>query len=87
LSRGCAGLSPWWLGEFHLTRGPHLFVLSNVSQAALELVVAAATAVAVAVAASIFSYCNMLWGSFPWSRGSGVQGLIVVGALFLLDGG
>jgi hypothetical protein len=49
----------------------------------LELAVAA---VAV-VAASKFSQCNVLWGSFPQSSGSGVEGLILVGALFLLDGG
>jgi hypothetical protein len=47
-----------------VTRGAHLFVLLNVSQAGLELAVAAV--VAVAVAASRFSQCNV----FPQSRDS-----------------
>jgi hypothetical protein len=49
-----------------MTRGAHLFGLSNVSQAGLEPAAAAAV-----VAALKFSQCNGLWGSFPWSRGSG----------------
>jgi hypothetical protein len=49
--------------------GAHLFALSNVLQVGLEPVVAA-----VAVMASLkFSQCNVLWGSFPWVRGSGYQ--------------
>jgi hypothetical protein len=47
----------------------YLFGLSNVSQAGLEPVVAAAAE----VAALKFSQCNVLWGSFPWARGSGCQ--------------
>jgi hypothetical protein len=53
---GCADLSQERLGEFCTSCGAHLFVLSNVSQAALEMATAAATK---------FSECNMLWGSFP----------------------
>jgi hypothetical protein len=29
----------------------------------------------------------MVWGGFPWARGSGYHSLILVDALFLLDGG
>jgi hypothetical protein len=50
-SQSAQGL--FWLilgvaGEFRVTRGTHLFVLSNVSQAGLELVVAAAVVEVVA---------------------------------------
>jgi hypothetical protein len=44
-----------------------MFVLLNVSQAGSEKV----AAVAMAVAATKFSQCNMLWGSFPRARGLG----------------
>jgi hypothetical protein len=37
-----------WLGEFHVMCGTHLFILSNVSQASLELVAAAMAVVVVA---------------------------------------
>jgi hypothetical protein len=47
-------------------------------EAGLELVMAA---VAV-VAALNFSQCNVLWGSFPQLGVQGVEGLILVGALF-----
>jgi hypothetical protein len=49
-----------------VTLAAHLFGLLNVSQAGLELVVAA-------VAAFLFSQCNMAWRSFPRARGSGCQ--------------
>jgi hypothetical protein len=50
----------------------HLFGLSNVLQAGLELaVVVAAVAAVAAVEAHKFSQCNMVWRSFPWARGSG----------------
>jgi hypothetical protein len=41
----------------------------------------------VAVAALKFSLCNMLWESFPILGVQGIEGLILVGALFPLDGG
>jgi hypothetical protein len=63
--------------------GTHPFVPWNISQASLELVPAAA--VAVVVAASKFSQCIMLWGSFSWAKCSGCQ-RFDSGALFLLDG-
>jgi hypothetical protein len=66
--------------------GAHLFVLCNVSQAGLELLVAAAASVVV-VAAPRFSQCNVLWESFPSLGVQGVEGLILIVALFLLDGG
>jgi hypothetical protein len=49
--------------------GTHLFVLLNVSQAGLELAVAAM--LAVVVAALKFSQCNVLRGRYPWSWSSG----------------
>jgi hypothetical protein len=47
-------------------------------------------AVAVVAAAvrngSKFSQCNVMWGGFAQARGLGVEGLILVDALFLLHG-
>jgi hypothetical protein len=73
LPRDCAGLSLGWLGEFCVTHGAHLFGLSNVLKAGLEPVAAALK----------FSQCNMLWGSLPQAKVQGVEGLILVGVLFL----
>jgi hypothetical protein len=56
----------------------HLFGPLNVSEAGLEPAVAV-----VAVAALKFCQCNMLWGSFPHLGVQGVEGLILIGALFL----
>jgi hypothetical protein len=64
LPRGYAGLSQGWLGEYHVMLGAHLFGLPNVSQAGLELTVAAA---------HLFSQCNVVWRSFVWARGSGCK--------------
>jgi hypothetical protein len=61
----------------------HLFVLLSDLLAGLVLVAAAAAA----VVATKFSQCNMLPESFPHSRVQGVKGLILVGALFPLNGG
>jgi hypothetical protein len=49
-----------------MTCGAHLFGLPNVSQAGLEVVVAA-----VVVTAYLFSQCNVAWRSFLWAKGSG----------------
>jgi hypothetical protein len=83
LPRGCAGLSQGWLGEIHIMRGAHLFVLSTVSLTGLELV----TAAMVAMAATKFSQCIICGEAFPGIGVQGVEGLILVGALFPLDGG
>jgi hypothetical protein len=64
LPSDCAGLSQGWLGEFCVMSGAHLFVLSNILQAGLELA-AVVVVVVVAVASTKFSQCNQLWGSFP----------------------
>jgi hypothetical protein len=58
--------------------GTQLFGLPNVSQTGLEPVVV----MAAAVAAHLFSQCNVAWRSFPWTRGSGYQSLILLGPLF-----
>jgi hypothetical protein len=65
LPRGCVGLSQGWLGEFCSMGGTHLFGLSNVLQAGLELVAV--------LEALKFSQCKVLWESFPQSSGSGCQ--------------
>jgi hypothetical protein len=59
---GYAGLSQGWLGEYCVMLGTHLFGLSNVSQARLELVYGGMEAL-------LFSQCNMAWRSFLWARG------------------
>jgi hypothetical protein len=46
----------------------HLFGLSNISQAGLELAVAAVAMMVVAAPKN-----NILWESFPWSRSSGLK--------------
>jgi hypothetical protein len=52
-----------------MVHGAHLFVLPIDVQAGLE---PAAVAGAVAVRNGIkFSECNVVWGGFPWDRGSG----------------
>jgi hypothetical protein len=65
------------MGEFCMACVAHLFVLSNDSQACLELVAAAVVVVVVVVAAvrngSRFLQSNVLGGSFPWARNSGYQ--------------
>jgi hypothetical protein len=48
----------------------------------LDVVVAA-----VARNGAKFSQYGMLWGCFPWTRVQNVESLILVGALFTLDGG
>jgi hypothetical protein len=58
------------LGEFHMTRGAHLFGLPNVSQAGLEPAVVRA---AVTEAAHLFSWSKVAWRSFVRARGSRVS--------------
>jgi hypothetical protein len=45
--------------------GAHLFILSVDTKAGLELVAA------VGKNCANFSECSVVWGGFPWARGSG----------------
>jgi hypothetical protein len=65
--------------EREVLRGAHLFILPIDTQEDLELV-AGRNGI-------YFSQCSVAWGGFPQSRGSGCCSLILVYALFLLDGG
>jgi hypothetical protein len=66
---GYAGLSQVWLWEYCMMLG------ADVSQADLELASAG-------VGALLFSQCNIVWRSFLWAGGSGVELLILLGAFF-----
>jgi hypothetical protein len=61
--------------------GAHLFVLPIDAQAGLEQKEAAGRN------GTNFSQCRTEWGGFPQAMGSGCRSLILVDALFPLDGG
>jgi hypothetical protein len=70
LPRGCAGLSQGWLGKFCMIRGTHLFVLSNVSQAGLEPMVAAVVVVVMAALPCwLYSRSQLLGAIKGWLLG------------------
>jgi hypothetical protein len=68
LHRGLCWFIPGVAGrKFSVTGAAHQFSLSNVSQAGLELVVAASEAT------HEFSQCSVVWRSFLRARGPGYQ--------------
>jgi hypothetical protein len=68
-------------GGFHVVHGAHLFVLSNAMQAGLAVKAAEVRN------GSKLSQCNMIGEAFPRLGVQGVEVLVLVGALFPLDGG
>jgi hypothetical protein len=63
-----------------------MYVLSNDSKTCLEHLVTAVVAAAMR-GGSKFSLCDLVWEAFSQLAVQDVEGLIIVGALFLLDGG